>query len=163
MQNLGRSGGRADLGPVAAHPGAADTERAMSQENVEIVRRAWEAATSKPPNWSVVSALYDPDHVLESDWGGVNNTAYSGARGFEESIAEQDDAWDEWRHELRDLIDAGGDLVVAEGRLVARGKHSAIPVDEPFGAVITLRAGRIIRTRAYVSVEDALRAAGLRE
>jgi hypothetical protein len=26
----------------------------MSQENVDIVRRAWEAATSKPPNWSVL-------------------------------------------------------------------------------------------------------------
>ncbi len=135
----------------------------MSQENVEIVRRAWAAATSKPPDWSVVSALYHPDHVLVSDWGGVNNTAYRGASGFQESLAEQDGAWDEWRHELRDLIDAGGDSVVVEGRLVARGKHSAIPVDEPFGVLVTLQEGRIIRTRAFVSVQEALEAVGLRE
>jgi ketosteroid isomerase-like protein len=135
----------------------------MSQENVEIVRRAWEAATSKPPNWSVVSALYHPDHVLVSDWGGVNDSAYRGASGFQESLAEQDDTWDEWRHELRDLIDAGGDSVVVEARLVARGNHSAIPVDEPFGVVVTLLEGRIIRTRAFVSVEAALEAVGLRD
>ena len=139
------------------------TARPMSHQNVKIVREAWEAATRKPPNWPVLEALYDPDHVLESDWGGVNNTTYPGARGFQESIAEQDDAWDDWRQELRDLIDAGDDRVVVEGRFVARGRRSAIPVDKGFGAVITLREGRIIRTRAYVTFEDALRAAGLRE
>ena len=130
---------------------------------MEIVRRAWEAATSKPPNWSVVGALYHPDHVLVSDWGGVNNTVYRGASGFQASLAEQDDTWDEWRHELRDVIDAGGDSVVVEARLVARGKHSAIPVDESFGVLVTLDEGRIIRTRAFLSVPAALEAAGLRE
>ena len=135
----------------------------MSRENVELVRRAWEAATSKPPNWSALNVLYHPDHVLESDWGGVNNTLYRGASGFQESLAEQDETWEEWRHELRDIIDAGDDSVVAEGRLVAHGRHSALPVDQSFGVLVTLRAGRIIRTRAYASVEAALEAAGLRE
>jgi ketosteroid isomerase-like protein len=135
----------------------------MSQENVELVRRAWEAATSKPPNWSVLNLLYHPDHVLESDWGGVNDTQYRGASGFQESLAEQDDIWEEWQQELREIVDPGGDSVVVEGRLVARGRHSALPVDQSFGVVVTLRAGRIIRTRAYASVEAALEAAGLRE
>ena len=130
---------------------------------MEIVRRAWDAATSQPPNWPVVSALYHPDHVLESDWGGVNNTAYRGATGFQTALAEQDDTWDEWRHELREVIDAGGDSVVVEARLVARGKRSAIPVDESFGVLGSVQEGRISRTRAFLSVPAALEAAGRRE
>jgi ketosteroid isomerase-like protein len=132
----------------------------MSQANVDIVRRAWEAATSKPPNWSVLDALYHPDHVLASDWGGVNNTVYRGAKGFQESLLDQDDAWDEWRQELREVIDTGGDSVVVEARLVARGKHSSVPVDQSFGVVVTLHEGRITSTRAFVSVDAALEAVG---
>jgi ketosteroid isomerase-like protein len=133
----------------------------MSPANVEIVRRAWLAASSKPPDWSVVNALYDPDHVLESDWGGVNRTAYRGARGFQKSLADQDETWDEWRHELQSVTDAGADSVVVAARLVARGKHSAVPIEQRYGVVVTLRDGRIVRTRAYPTVEDAFEAVGL--
>jgi ketosteroid isomerase-like protein len=133
----------------------------MSDENVEIVRRGWEAVTRRPPDWSVVNALFHPDHVLETDWGGVDNTVYRGAEGFRRSTAEQAEIWDEWRHELAELIDGGGDHVVVAARLVARGKQSAIPVNEPYGAVVTVRDGKIVRTRAFVSVDDALASVGL--
>ena len=63
----------------------------MSQENVEVVRRAWAAAWSKPPGWALLDALYHPDHVFESDYGGVNNIVYRGASGFQEFLADQDE------------------------------------------------------------------------
>jgi hypothetical protein len=63
----------------------------MSQEDVKIVRRAWEAAWSKPPNWALLSVLYHQDHVFESDCGGVNNTVYRGAAGFQGFRADQDE------------------------------------------------------------------------
>ena len=135
----------------------------MSLENVDIVRRAWEAASSKPPNWPEVNALYHPDHVLESNFGGINDTAYRGASGFRESLADQDETWDDWSHELRDIIDTGGDCVVVKARLVARGKHSAIPVEQPYGVAFTLAEGKIIRTRPFPSVREALEAVGLSE
>ena len=135
----------------------------MSQENVELVRRAWEAASSKPPDWPVLNELYHPDHVLESDWGAINNTAYRGASGFRDSLADQDQAWGEWKSELRDLIDAGGETVVVEARLVARGRQSAIPIDRVFGVLVTVQRGKIVRTRAFDSVQEALEAVGLSE
>src|SRR5687768_10573809 len=135
----------------------------MSQENVDIVRRAWEAASSKPPNWPVVNALYHPDHVLESNFGGINNTVYRGASGFRESLADHDETWDDWSHELRGLIDVGGDSVVVEACLVARGKHSAIPVEQPYGVAVTLAEGKIVRTRPFPSLQQALEAVGLSE
>src|SRR5689334_19457760 len=135
----------------------------MSQENVEIVRKAWEAAWSKPPDWALLQALYHPDHVFESDYGGVNNTVYRGAKGFQEVLADQDETWDDWRHVLDEAIDAGGDAVVVEARLVAHGKHSAVAVDQPYGVVVTVSEGKIARTQAFVALQQALEAAGLSE
>ena len=133
----------------------------MSQENGELVRRAWAAAWSKPPEWAVLAELYDTDHVFESDYGGVNNTVYRGANGFQKFLTDQDETWDDWRHELVDVIDVGRDAVVVEARLVAQGKHSAVAVEQPYGVVVTISDGKIARTQAFVSLQEALEAAGL--
>ena len=133
----------------------------MSQENVEIVREAWAAAWSKPPNWPLLDALYHSDHVFESDYGGVNNTVYRGARGFQRFLDDQDETWDEWQHELDGVIDAGGDSVVVEARLIARGKQSAVGVEQRYGAVVTVSVGKIVKTRAFVGLREALEAVGL--
>lgn len=133
----------------------------MSQENVEAVRQAWDAAWSKPPNWALLNALYHPDHVFESDYGGVNNTAYRGATGFQRFLADQDETWDDWRHQLDAVVDTDGDAVVVEARLIAHGKHSAVGVEQRYGAVVRVREGKIVRTRAFVSFQEALDAVGL--
>jgi ketosteroid isomerase-like protein len=135
----------------------------MSQENLELVRRAWAAAWSKPPDWALLDALYHADHVFESDYGGVNNTGYRGASGFQEFLTDLDETWDEWRHELDDVIEAGAGAVVVRARLVARGRHSAVAVEQPYGAVVTIGEGKILRTQAFVAVQEALEAVELSE
>ena len=94
------------------------------RKNVEVVRNGWDAAWSKPPNWALLNALYDPDHVFESDYGGVNNTVYRGATGFQRFLADQDETWDDWRHQLDAVVDTGANAVVVEARLIAHGKHT---------------------------------------
>jgi ketosteroid isomerase-like protein len=135
----------------------------MSQENVEIVRRAWEASAKNPPDLAVVNALYHPDHLLHSDFGAVENRTYRGAVGYREAIADMDETWSEWRQEIDDLIDSGGNSVVVIARLVAQGRLSATPVVRPYGVVVTLDQGKIISTRAFLSVREALEAVGLSE
>ena len=133
----------------------------MSQENVELVRRAWEAAWTKPPDWALLEALYHPDHVVESDYGGVNNSVYRGASGFGEFLADQDETWDHWRHHLDGVIDPGGDAVVVEARLVAHGRHSSVAVEQPYAVVVHISDGKIARTRAFLDLRQALEAVGL--
>jgi ketosteroid isomerase-like protein len=135
----------------------------MSKENVDLVRRGWEAAASKPPDWAVLNEVYHRDHELESEWGGINNALYRGAAGFRESLVDQDETWEEWRPELCEVIDAGGDCVVVKARLQTRGRHSAVPVDRLFGVLVSIRDGRIVRTRAFNTVEEALDAVGATE
>ena len=65
--------------------------------------------------------------------------------------------------ELLELIDAGGDTVVALERFGGRAKRSGVDTDQVIGDVFTIRDGKIVRVREYPSLEAALEAAGLRE
>ena len=49
----------------------------MSEENVELVRRAFEAGIRKPkPDFATVNALFDPDHELISFTSRVEGRSY---------------------------------------------------------------------------------------
>jgi hypothetical protein len=54
----------------------------MSQENVEIVRRASEAALRRPTDWDTVNALYHPEHQLISLTGRVEAASEVGDQGW---------------------------------------------------------------------------------
>jgi ketosteroid isomerase-like protein len=62
-----------------------------------------------------------------------------------------------------ELIDAGGDTVVAVERFGGRAKLSGVETDQIIGDVITIRNGKIARGHEYPTREQALEAAGLRE
>jgi ketosteroid isomerase-like protein len=55
----------------------------MPRENVEVVRRALEAAVRKPkPDFATVNALYDPDHELVTPISRLEGATLRGAEGF---------------------------------------------------------------------------------
>ena len=68
----------------------------MSEENVEIVRRAFEAATAKPPDVESLNGLYSPDHELTTDWGAAEAERYLGLAGFREALADMDRYLNDW-------------------------------------------------------------------
>jgi ketosteroid isomerase-like protein len=69
---------------------------------------------------------------------------------------------EEIRFDPERLWEAGDSVVVAL-RLTAKGRQTAIAVEQRTGAVWTLREGKVIRVRAYASASEALQAAGIRE
>jgi hypothetical protein len=55
----------------------------MSQENVEIVRRACEAATRKSkPDFGTMNVLFHPDHEYVSRLEALEGGVRRGARGY---------------------------------------------------------------------------------
>jgi len=129
----------------------------MSQENVEIVRQAWEMSTQHDNE--AVFRLYDSEveiHDLFYD------RIYRGLDGVREYFREWVSTFDEWGAEVEEWIDAG-DAVIAVLRSRGRGKRSGVPVEQRESHVWTLRDGKLRRLRIYASKDEALKAVGLSE
>jgi ketosteroid isomerase-like protein len=134
----------------------------MSQENVEIVRRASEAALRRPTDWDTVNALYHPEHQLISLTGRVEAASEVGDQGWRGWL-ERMDAAGQWRYEPQDIRPAPDGRVVLIGRFWLRGSRSGAETESQIGTVVTLRDGRIVRTEVFFSAKEALDAAGLSE
>jgi ketosteroid isomerase-like protein len=140
----------------------------MSQENVEIVRRAFEEfrAGIERGNpgapWDAGLIAADSEWIMPVPFEG--RTVWRGREGFVE-IAQSwmSDEFEDWSFRLERLIDAGDDRVVVLLHQSARGKASGAPVEAKASIVYQLRDRRVIRMWGYFSHAEALEAAGLRE
>jgi ketosteroid isomerase-like protein len=130
----------------------------MSQANVEIVRRGFEhfIATGEPL-WETVD-----EQVVICDHDIPDSGDYRGYEGFARWGEDWSAAWDNWRWEPEEFIDAG-DRVVAVLRVHAKGRGSGVDVERLDGAVWTLRDGKCTRLDYYGSRAEALAAVGLEE
>jgi ketosteroid isomerase-like protein len=133
----------------------------MSQDNVEIVRRALAAFDSGDAGR--VLAIIHPDFEAEvPPEVSAEPDSYRGESGIRRYLASFQDAMDDIHFEAEQLWDAG-ESVVVELRLTARGKQTAIEVEQRTAGVWTVNDGRVIHIRAYATASEALAAAGLAE
>jgi ketosteroid isomerase-like protein len=133
----------------------------MSQENVEIVRRAVEAFDSG--QLERILAMTHPDFVAEvPPEVSAEPDSYRGQSGIRRYLASFQDAMEDIHFEGERFWDAGESVVVAL-RLTARGRQTAIPVEQRTAGVWTVRDGRISRIRSYAKASEALAAVGLAE
>jgi ketosteroid isomerase-like protein len=140
---------------------ARDTERAMSRENVEVVRGVY-AATNRGDRERALGFAH-PEIVIDATRRVFNPTTYVGMEGLGRMLADMDEVWEEFRTEPLEFIDAG-DRVVVVGHLVGNGKASGVEVRQPIAGIWTVRDGRIVRAElGYTDRREALEAAGLRE
>ncbi len=133
----------------------------MSRENVEIVRRVYEAAGRRDS--AAVLALYDPEVELNVNAIGVVGSTggtFRGHEGLRSLFREWHEAWGSIHYDYEELIDAG-DQVVSVVTRHARGRASGVEVERPFALLWTLREGRIVRVLWFLEREQALAAAGL--
>ena len=134
----------------------------MSQENVEIVRRAWEAATCRPkPDFTTVNALYQPDHELISPLSRLEGTTFIGAQGFRAWLTGVVKDWASWEARLDRATDVDEDRVLLTWWFIARSKRGGVPIEQRNALVVTVRDGKVARTEAYSSLEQAVEAVGL--
>jgi ketosteroid isomerase-like protein len=111
----------------------------MSQENVDLVRRLYEAHGG-PELDAVTEVVCDPDIEWRASEGfGVLNGRIAVLRHFEDFS----EAFEDWRVVAEELIDAGDEVVgVTHGR--GRGKASGAVVDAHYAIVFTVRANMIV-------------------
>jgi ketosteroid isomerase-like protein len=143
----------------------------MSEENVEIVRRMYEAVNSVDRTGGFV----DPEHVAPDLWNRLapefelhqrydlpGAKSYLGRERSKEFWREIQEVFAEVRWQPLDVLD-GGDTVVVDARVAAKGRGSEIEVEVDETDVFWFREGVLVRLQAFPNRTEALEAAGLSE
>jgi ketosteroid isomerase-like protein len=135
----------------------------MSQENVEVFKRAFDAVNRGDAE-ALVAEL-DP----EVEWHGAilmamggTQTVYRGHEGVREWLRDLYETLSDFQAEYPEIRDLG-DRTVAIGRVRARGAVSEAQIESPHGTVTDFKDGKAIRVRTYLDPNEALEAAGLSE
>jgi len=133
----------------------------VSQENVEVVRRAY-------AHFQATGDLLDELLAADLEWdmskfgGWPEQQLYRGAGGARVFIGQWVAPWDDYQLEIDALHDVG-DVVVAVARQRTRSKATGMVITDQFAQVWTLRDGVAVRIEAYHDVDEALKAADLKE
>jgi uncharacterized protein len=134
----------------------------MSQENVEVVRRGFEAFADG--GLDAMAEFWDPDINWRAAEGAIDDVGEMHGRvAVRRYVQDWLDTFDDSSVVVEELRDVGDDRVLAIQRAKARAKLSGVEIDLRYAVVYTLRAGKVVRAREYLSVDDALEAVGLSE
>jgi uncharacterized protein len=128
----------------------------MSEENVKVVRRIFEAYVAGDPEKTLADA--DPEIV----WNPVEETPTQGHDAVREYLRRWEADWEDLRTVAEEFLDAG-ERVVVTVHFAGRGRGSGIDVDVRLYEVWTFRDGKVVRMDEFTGRTEALEAAGLSE
>jgi ketosteroid isomerase-like protein len=128
----------------------------MSQENVEIVRRAFETYTQHGADSA--SALLSDDVV----WNPAEEEAQHGKDAVIAYMERWESEWEDLATTVQEIRDAG-DKVLVTVHFSGRGPASGIEIDARLYEVYVVRDGQIVRMDEFTDHAEALEAAGLSE
>jgi ketosteroid isomerase-like protein len=142
----------------------------MSEENVEIVRRMYETHNrggvhAVEPYWATDIEAFEAPEFPDA-------TRRVGATQFREMLRNYMSVGWDGRFEVQEYIDADPEVIVV-WRMTARGPASGLSLSRPASGVslapttmfhvCLLEDGKLRRLRQFLSLEQALEAAGLSE
>ena len=131
----------------------------MSQENVEIVRRAHDAFNARDLDRLLGLSAEDCEWLpLRAQLEGI---VYRGHQGVRQFVDDMDEDWEGYRIDPLEFHDRG-DRVAVIGRVSALGQ-SGVAIDSIAGFVFELQRGRIWRILSHSDPDAALEALGLSE
>jgi uncharacterized protein len=135
----------------------------MAQENVELVRRSFEAFARG--DFETAFAAHDPNTEWCTAADEPDQQTYRGIAGLVKLIGSLTDPWeDRFGHamEFEGFIDRG-DWVIVPWRARLLGKGSGIPIEVQETYAVLVRGGKIVRVEEHRSKEQALEAVRMRE
>ena len=137
----------------------------MSEENVEIIRRMYDAWLSD--DYDTVYATYHFDIRLhpdpEASWVGIDDR-YVGHDGMRRYMAAVYEAFEDYRPEIEKIVDAGEERVLTLAVEHGRGRGSGAEVEAHKTAHLwTLRDGKAVQLDLFLDRQRALETVGMRE
>ena len=128
----------------------------MSQENVEVVRRAYETVNAGQPDYSV----FHPALIYHPRSDEPDPSAHVGRDAFERLLDGFLESFRDLRFDVLELIDVG-DRVIASTMIHGRGAASGASVEDAYVVVYRLRDGLVVEGWEYKTEQEALKAVGL--
>jgi ketosteroid isomerase-like protein len=132
----------------------------MSEENVEIVRRAFDAWNSRDNDTGF--SLVDPEIEVEVNLNSPIDGIYRGQGGLAKFMTEFWGQFETYRSDFVESIPADENVIIKVHHH-GTGRGSGVEVEMLNWQVFTFRDGRIFRWRNFNTREQALEAAGLSE
>ena len=131
----------------------------MSQENVEIVRRAHEVWNAG--DMDTLRELYDPGIIWRGPEGWPEPGPYAGREAVMGQVEQMRETWDTDSFELiSELVDVGDRVAV---RFIWRGAGHGPEANIEATGVYTVRKGRICAIEFFWDHAEALEILGLSE
>ena len=130
----------------------------MSQENVDAVKRAVEAAVDRPEDFF---GIFDEDVVWVPGGFSPGGTIY-GLDGVRERARSWVGAFENYGAEAVECLDAGSSVYV-QTRQRGRGKGSGVETEIDYWMVWLFFQGKVVRVTYFPTRAEALEAAGLSE
>jgi ketosteroid isomerase-like protein len=133
----------------------------MSQENVEIIKKAAEVFNAEGPE-AAAQRFFADDVEFHDPPESPSPRVARGREEVRKQFNSFNEAWEKHTTHPQEIRAVGTDkvLLVSVERFVGR---DGIELEAPAAAVFTLRDGKIIRWEAFWGKQEALEAAGLRE
>jgi ketosteroid isomerase-like protein len=134
----------------------------MSQENVEVVRRVYEAAARG--DTAAVFALYDPDiewDASRTSRGVMTGRVVHGRDALLKWLREWYEVWETIDDDLEGLIEANDDTIISIMVQRGRGRASGVEVEDRLATVWTISEGKVTRVVWFPTEEEARQAVGL--
>jgi ketosteroid isomerase-like protein len=132
----------------------------MSEENVEVVKRAVAAVNARDIDRYLAGCTEDVElRTPAAAIGGV----YEGPDGIRRFFADIEDTAPDFRLDLERVEAIGENRVLASVRRRASGRTTGIPTPGATTNLYDLVDGKIRRIRIFLDRQDALEAAGLAE
>jgi ketosteroid isomerase-like protein len=132
----------------------------MSQENVEIVRRAFDLLSRGD-----ITGLVDmigPGFELHENVLAPDAGVYEGEEGLKKWLDGMLEAFVDFRFEPERFLERG-DWVFAPVHAHGRGKESGAPFTARYVTVLKFRFGKVIFAASYEDLNEAFKATGLSE
>jgi uncharacterized protein len=132
----------------------------MSQENVEVVRRMYDAFHSGDADGAL--AHFDPDVVIDASKARPDVGVGHGREQVNAFVTSWVGTWEEWREDIEEMRDLGSRVLVLTVQH-GRGRGSGVDVEARYTFLYDVHGGKITRMALYGELGEALEAAGLSE
>jgi ketosteroid isomerase-like protein len=131
----------------------------MSQENVEMVRRGFEAYNRGDVDAAMTDVASDCEYVPSGalPW---DSGVYRGPEGFKRYIGWLRDVFEDTHVGVKDVVDAVNQVLVSL-TVRGRGRQSGAAASWDVWQVWTLRDGRVVHGQGFTDKAEALGAVGL--